>query len=169
MKPFDEVSIPSDESLVTPLERRLIELEKIRKERRSQGKQETIMQQREYELILRQNIVSDLEDLKQIAGDSKILQSSSEGYVKTLDALIAAGYLPKDVWENHPNLMTDTQKIAMKKLELLRESNERLSLLETALCMPSNEYEQLDGAKCELLQQSRKAELQKLEGEWGVN
>lgn len=154
---------------MTELERRLMGLEGNRLKRVSEGRQETISQQREYEEVLRQNLVSDLEDLRKIVADEKIFEPSSPGYAKVLDALIAAGYLPKDVWDKHPILTEETRKIAMKKLELLRESNERLELLEAALCMPSNEYQQLDAGKCESLQQQRSAELHKLEGEWGVN
>lgn len=161
MTPHEKVSIPLDESLMTPLERRLRSLEMERQQRRASGKQETIAQQRDYEDIVWQNIVSDLIDLGKIVNDEKDLQPSASGYARTLDALIAAGYLPKDIWSQHPVLIEETRNIAKKKLELLRESNERLKMLDGALCMPSDH--------CEGLDLNRESVLHTLEGKWEVN
>jgi hypothetical protein len=165
MKPFEQISFPSEEAYLTPVERRLIQLEEERKERASKGKQETIMQRREYELVLRENILLDLEELKKTGQSFK----GASGYAKTLDALVAGGFLPKDAWEKHPGLEGEIRTRAMKKLEELRESNEHLLMLEAALCTPSLEYERLDGAVCESAQQTRASELKKLEAEWEVN
>lgn len=157
----EQVSIPSDESLMTPVERRLRELDAQRKQRSSEGKQDTIEQQREYEQVLRQNLILDLEDLRMIEMNERS-GSMSGGHVRSIDALVAAGYLPQEAIQDHSiKIQPLTKDIALKRLEALREVDERLALLEGALCLPDDE--------CSRLHEAREQEVHQLEGEWGVN
>lgn len=152
----------SEDSFMTPLERRLRVLEKERQQRIAEGKQETIEQQREYEDLVWQNLVSDLEELREMAeGERSLHPETAGGHVPVLDVLIASGCLPDHGWEKHPILLENLRKIALKKLDLLRQTLGELKLLDGALCLPEDH--------CDEQGQSREATLHRLEAEWGVN
>jgi hypothetical protein len=158
---FDQVSIPSDESLMTPAERRLRQLNSDREQRSAEGKQETIAQQKEYEEVLRQNLISDLEDLRRIV-DAERQATTQAGHVHSLEVLIASGYLPRDAAQDESIKIGEYAKdMALKRLNALREVDERLSMLDGALCLPNDE--------CARLADEREQALQRLLGEWGVN
>lgn len=157
----DQISFPAEESLMTPEERRLRALEAERKERSSRGQQETIAQQREYETSVRENLISDLRDLKDIL-KQETASSSMAGQVCIVEALVASGHLPKEALAGHPIMVGETTRgLAMKRLASLNESNDRLAMLDVAFCLPDDECAKLKGV--------RDAELHAIEGEWGLN
>lgn len=157
---FEQVSFPADESLMTPEEKRLRMLEAGRKERSTRGKAETLAQQYEYECVLRENLISDLKDLKGILKHEAAI--AAPGQVCMVEALVASGHLPQEALSGHPMMVGETTRgLAMKRLASLHESGERLAMLDIAMGLPDEE--------CVRLKEHREAELHAIEGEWGLN
>lgn len=146
---------------MTPEERDLVDLQERRKQMSAEGREESLDQQREYELALRKNLILDLEELKEVARVEG-QQLSAPGHVVALQALISSGHLSKEALSDHPIFVNETKTVALKRLASLRDSNERLAMLDDTLC-------HLSDSECALGKKQREDELHKLEGEWGVN